>query len=310
MPTAPDAQTWTDSHQLLKALGSIRDSGRAVWHWLSSLAWYWQPLIMAASGLGLFICGVIAIGQSRSRRPEARWRSQYVRRQNRWESRYVHCGVAALGVLCLVVFLLAAYQLLKGLGKIFILLHPNEWAWYWQLLIFVLLCATGLLAAIFAKWGSEGHRIRRAALLGFCVLVAIPCTLITCRFLKATYQVVIPRIDLLPIGVSAAIALGGSLIANRVDKSAYSRATSHEWRFVRGGHYKDATKRDVWEHYHGTKSWETRIRRQRVIWVSFAAIVGVLIVTNHNPTQELSVIGVTGGASLILSSVVMAVFRR
>jgi hypothetical protein len=314
MPTRQEAPTWVGSDRFIKLLRTVQDSSLAAWHWVISLAWYWQLTVLVLSGVGLRFFGISAIGQSGYPRGPYRSEMRYTRSRSQTLPPERPIRSIALSLICLLVCFLVVFNLLRAIAGVVILMQPSAWAWYWQFAAFVFLFITVLVlvAVIVGIWSSNNQKARRVAIiLGiFATACFIPCAFLAYRLLQATYQAVTPRIRLGPIGISAAIALAGSLIANGVNKSAYSRSTSHEWRFVKGGRYKDATNLDVWEHLHGPKSWNSRIRRQRVIWVVLATVVAVLMLGIQGTAQEIRVLWVTGGSSLFVGSLVMILFTR
>jgi hypothetical protein len=158
---------------------------------------------------------------------------------------------------------------------------------------------------------GDGHRVKIILLW-----LLVPTSLAIClplafRFLVASYRSVLPVIEPAPVGVAAGVALFGALIVNGVDRSAYSRAVSHEWRYVKaGGRYKDATNLDVWEHLHGSGTWKARIHRHRIVWAIVAAVGGLITIANHDPALGLLAITANAILCLLAVGIVSAIVKR
>ncbi len=92
------------------------------------------------------------------------------------------------------------------------------------------------------------------------------------------YFIFIPGLYALIIG-----ALGAA-------DEGYKKDTSHEWRFITsgnttGGRYKDATVKDVYEHYHRGGSWEKKIKNRKISFFIFGivfAFIGASIINNNS----------------------------
>jgi hypothetical protein len=219
------------------------------------------------------------------------------------------CGSSDRGQLAnLGIFSMFSIALGVELGK-----EAFEWAWHWQILFLFVACALGLIAiaiaAVFKAYGSES---RQLTVLLWLTIPAwlIPCAQIGFRSVRMSYRNVVPLIDPIPLAIAAFVSLAGTLITNALNRSAYSRSVNHEWKYVRGGRYGDATNLDVWEHYHGRGSWKARIQRHRIVWSVVAVATGLVALSSANPSPGFAALCATGGATLVAIIGITAVSKR
>jgi hypothetical protein len=264
-----------------------------LWDWFGDFNWYWQLLIMFATGFGAF-CALGGAITAHEREHGA-----------------IGLIILVLGICCAAVCLHAAWGLLRDFVVAISTVHPTDWPWYWQAVAFVLLAIGAIACAAAAQIGWSEHEGRGIVLYGIALLAICPCAVMFWEFLVGAFHFVLPRIRLAALAISAACALFGSLITRSVDRSGYSISRSAEWRYLNSNRkHHDATNREVWEHRHGSKSWEKRISRQRVGWGACAIIVGTFVAATSNSTWVLSTIFVNAVASLLVTTAVMAMAKR
>ncbi len=283
----------------------VEDRIRVAKAWISSREWYWRlALLAAASAVGFFsgVFAILAIADSPG------WF------RNHGFAISLSLILALVFLACLVLVVFVGVQLVALGIQVAARIRPSEWAWYWQTLLFFGACIAGLIAilvAIVLRDLGDGHRVKIVLL---CLLV--PASMAIClplafRFLVASYRSLLPLIEPAPVGVAAGIALFGALIVNGVDRSAYSRAVSHEWRYAKGGgRYKDATNLDVWEHLHGSGTWKARIQRHRIVWAVIAAAAGLITVANRTPTPGLLAVSANAVLCLLVVGMIGAIVKR
>jgi hypothetical protein len=287
------------------AFSAVADRAQKVRDGIDALVWYWRLLILVGvSALG-FYAGVFAI---------VIWTDD-----TGWFKKYGFTASVCAIMLCLVFLaclVLAIFLSVQFVGaglQAAFRIRPGGWAWYWQLLLFAAAAIVGLVTAIaiaaMQDTGTGQWRKTFPLWLTVSICLAI-CAPIAFRCLKAASGAVVSQIEAVSPSVAAGIALIGALSVNSVDRSAYSRCTTHEWRYVKGGRYKDATNRDVWEHRHGSGTWKKRIHRQRIVWAAVAAAGGFIALANHKPAPELAAIFVNGTACLAAAGLVSITFRR
>jgi hypothetical protein len=296
----------TQARRLLSALSHVGPMLHTVCGWMNSLAWYSKFLLFVVACVAGFCAGWLALYWLVSVLDEIGTRG-YIK-----FAKATGTGVACLLFLgCLSVCGFMGLHFLTAAFHAATRIRPTAWAWYWRLLLLVGSCVLGLFAVFVALALKDQSAQGWSALMWIITLACLTSTvLMGVHFLKVGYRTVLPRVDLVSVGVAAAVALVGSLIVNSVDRSAFSRSGTHEWRFIHGGRYKDATNRDVWEHVHGSGSWAARVHRQRIVWAVVAVTAGLITLASRNSPLQILALCATAGANLVAVTVVSMTFRR
>lgn len=296
----PSSET-SSAQSLVNHVSRVDVDIRNLLSWAAALPWYWQLVLftaMSAAGLASAAIGVwtLAGGDSRG-----------------WRGGTVGSVVAICAVLSLICFGMAALRavsfLISGV-RATLTIRPTTWQWYYQALLFGGLCIMALLSGLVTSvFGQNGDRGKRLVAGPIFLASAVSCAVTGIHFLMVGGSFALPLIQPAPLCVASAVALFGTLNANSVDRGAYSRCRTHEWRYVNGRRCKDATNRDVWEHLHGRGTWPARIKKQRIVWAIVAMVAGIFAACSvAAPGLPTEVVNSVGAAMAVTA--ISLIFKR
>lgn len=185
------------------------------------------------------------------------------------------------------------------------LFNPGDWAWYWQLVFFVLALPLGVGSA----YGAYELR-KKGGWQSVCILVAINCLIPCCIVGYGGIRTLLVSASYVSVGMALGVAVTGSLVTNLMNRGGSSVSATHEWRTAHGGRFSSASNRAVWEHFHRGGSWDRRILVHRMVWGVLAVSAAVIRLANTIPPPLAASLWATGTVSLAAVALVLLVLAR